>query len=547
MLKHKFINSTYNPIEFKAKTYIGSVLSQYILFAMINILLISVTLYIPIYLNTGIAQISSFQIDNLSSYFLPLGCLILGEYFLGLLNNDFNIRLSNRIAMQIEFDILKYIKQSEFIELKRYNDAYLTQRINNDAVSLGDFLIEKLPYFALNIISTCIIVPILFALNMLLGFIGIAVIIAFFFIYMVIKKAYYRLNKNMLEAQSNFFSMISNVLYNLLSIKINSWHKETDNLFSNTAYKFYETSIKFLRIDFLQTRTVSFLGRIAYALSLFVLAYLAINSSNPLSVGGSLVAVIMYIGILLPALEHISEFGSQYQKYRVSRDRINELYSIKSESFGVTELSNIDSIKCSNVSLMIDNKVIYNDISIDFQKDRIYLISGNNGSGKTTFLLTLAGIYKPSSGYILFNQIPFSDVDFIKLRKKHLSFVQQDAYFQKGTIRYNLSLAGVCEEEIDSSALPLMDFTKNIPNGLEFIINSKNTTLSGGEKQRIMLTRGLLKSADITLFDEPSNALDEESVRKFISEVNKKKKDHIIIIVSHDVRFEEIADEIIRF
>ena len=92
-----------------------------------------------------------------------------------------------------------------------------------------------------------------------------------------------------------------------------------------------------------------------------------------------------------------------------------------------------------------------------------------------------------------------------------------------------------------------MDFTKNIPNGLEFIINSKNTSLSGGEKQRIMLTRGLLKPADITLFDEPSNALDEESVRKFISEVDKMKKDHIIIIVSHDVRFEELADEIIRF
>mgnify|MGYP000891901597 CR=1 FL=1 len=546
-MKHKFINSSNNYTKFNAKTYLKSIWPQFLLFTIINLLSIFIALFIPYYLNKGITLISSFQLDNLSSYFIPLGILISAEYFLSLLNNDFNIKLSNYMAMQIEFDILKYIKKSEFIELGRYNDAYLTQRINNDAVCLGDFLIEKLPYFTFNIITTFIIIPILFSLNMLLGIIGILVVIVFCIIYLLIKRVYYILDKNMLDAQSDFFSMISGILYNLLSIKINAWNKESDNIFTKTAYKFYETSIRFLRVDYSQICTVSFLGRIAYALSLLVLAYSTVNSKSHLSVGGSIVAVIMYIGILLPALQHVSEFGSQYQNYRVSRDRINELYDIKPETFGKTELSCINSITCKKIGLVIGEKIIYKDISLEFQKGKVYLIVGENGTGKTTFLLTLAGIYKPSSGDMYYSQTHYTDIDFTKLRRNNLSFVQQDAYFQKGTIRYNLSLAGVGENEIATTIMPLMDFAENIPEKLDFIINPKNTSLSGGEKQRIVLTRGFLKSADIMIFDEPTNALDEESVGVFMNEIIKKKKSKIVIIVSHDIRLGEIADEVINF
>ena len=212
-MKHKFINSSNNYTKFNAKTYLKSIWPQFLLFTIINLLSIFIALFIPYYLNKGITLISSFQLDNLSSYFIPLGILISAEYFLSLLNNDFNIKLSNYMAMQIEFDILKYIKKSEFIELGRYNDAYLTQRINNDAVCLGDFLIEKLPYFTFNIITTFIIIPILFSLNMLLGIIGILVVIVFCIIYLLIKRVYYILDKNMLDAQSDFFSMISGICY----------------------------------------------------------------------------------------------------------------------------------------------------------------------------------------------------------------------------------------------------------------------------------------------------------------------------------------------
>jgi len=146
-----------------------------------------------------------------------------------------------------------------------------------------------------------------------------------------------------------------------------------------------------------------------------------------------------------------------------------------------------------------------------------------------------------------YSQTHYTDIDFTKLRRNNLSFVQQDAYFQKGTIRYNLSLAGVGENEIATTIMPLMDFAENIPEKLDFIINPKNTSLSGGEKQRIVLTRGFLKSADIMIFDEPTNALDEESVGVFMNEIIKKKKSKIVIIVSHDIRLGKIADEVINF
>ncbi|MBR4026969.1 MAG: ATP-binding cassette domain-containing protein, partial [Lachnospiraceae bacterium] len=66
------------------------------------------------------------------------------------------------------------------------------------------------------------------------------------------------------------------------------------------------------------------------------------------------------------------------------------------------------------------------------------------------------------------------------------------------------------------------------------IYNSMNTTMSGGEKQKICLIRMLLSEADIWFLDEPSSALDEKSTKRFFEEIELKKKNHIIIMISHE-------------
>lgn len=83
-------------------------------------------------------------------------------------------------------------------------------------------------------------------------------------------------------------------------------------------------------------------------------------------------------------------------------------------------------------------------------------------------------------------------------------------------------------------AFEMDEFLKKRPQGLDTIYNSMNTTMSGGEKQKIAVIRMLLSKANVWLMDEPTSALDENSTRYFYEEVERNRKNHIIVLISHE-------------
>ena len=78
-------------------------------------------------------------------------------------------------------------------------------------------------------------------------------------------------------------------------------------------------------------------------------------------------------------------------------------------------------------------------------------------------------------------------------------------------------------------------------------VSNRNTNLSGGEKQKIAVCRSMLKGADILILDEPTSAMDDISVKRIVEKLKSFKEDHIIIVISHDSRLKDIADDIIHF
>ena len=82
------------------------------------------------------------------------------------------------------------------------------------------------------------------------------------------------------------------------------------------------------------------------------------------------------------------------------------------------------------------------------------------------------------------------------------------------------------------------------PNGLGTILNEKGLSISGGEKQKIAIIRLLLKDPSVMLFDEPTSALDSSSRNSLIRILQKKKGDHIVIVVTHDEELLSACDEV---
>lgn len=176
--------------------------------------------------------------------------------------------------------------------------------------------------------------------------------------------------------------------------------------------------------------------------------------------------------------------------------------------------------------------------------EKVYLLNGFSGCGKTTLLRLLAGYLKPTNGSIEISGYGAPNKSFIR---NDLGFVfQQNNLLPLASVKRNLQIAASfhrgkeTEHEIEKM-LSLL--------GLEEFAKVKAHKLSGGQSQRATIARALIKKPKVLLFDEPTSGLDDlntELIKSVLANYSRKNK-CIIIISTHDVRLKTIADEIIDF
>lgn len=187
---------------------------------------------------------------------------------------------------------------------------------------------------------------------------------------------------------------------------------------------------------------------------------------------------------------------------------------------------------------LIVNKVL--DIKELELNASIISIEGQSGSGKSTLLRQLNNLDSPQSGTIYYQDEPLMKIDPMTLRKKVI-MVPQDPVVFDGTIRDNL-LLGLqlsCEDDVPDSSLNQMLKMFWLDDKE---LDTSASDLSGGEKQRMALSRVLLmKKAEVFLLDEPSSSLDDDTTNHILDEfINRaKEQKQQIIMVTHDKRVSE--------
>ncbi|WP_417326630.1 energy-coupling factor ABC transporter ATP-binding protein [Halarcobacter sp.] len=204
------------------------------------------------------------------------------------------------------------------------------------------------------------------------------------------------------------------------------------------------------------------------------------------------------------------------------------------------------SINVKNVSYEINEKVLFQDITLNVSHEEKIAIVGSNGSGKSSFLKIVAGLIKPKEGEVfLFHDRMEKLKDFKKYRSD-IGYLPQDVndFFLCPTViedvMFNLRAKGIKKDEAYSKAFEIL-------KELE-IVHLENRTiydLSGGEQKIVALASILITKPKILLLDEPTNALDEEAEKKIVNILNSIKKS--MIIVSHHKSFiESLAPTIYR-
>ena len=205
-------------------------------------------------------------------------------------------------------------------------------------------------------------------------------------------------------------------------------------------------------------------------------------------------------------------------------------------------------LELQNISYNVDDegkdKGILKNVSLKLDDDKFYVITGPNGGGKSSLAKIIAGIYKPSSGKIFYNGTDITDMSITDRAKLGIGFAfQQPVRFKGLTVKDLLELAA--GKEMKASAC---DYLSEV--GLcahDYINREINASLSGGELKRIEIAVTIARGTKLTIFDEPEAGIDLWSFSNLIKvfEDLKKKTMGSIIIISHQERIINIADELI--
>ena len=182
-----------------------------------------------------------------------------------------------------------------------------------------------------------------------------------------------------------------------------------------------------------------------------------------------------------------------------------------------------------------EEKKAIDNLSLTIKPNQLTVFVGKSGCGKSTLAALLMGFYRPQQGKILFNGQSIDQLERHDFYRK-VSLVSHSSYVFKGSLRENMLMANPQADEQQIyrvlEQVNLADFVRQ-NGGLDMLLQSRGSNLSGGQIQRLALARALLHDAQMYIFDEATSNIDIESEEIILKMIQQLKANKTIVLISH--------------
>jgi len=277
---------------------------------------------------------------------------------------------------------------------------------------------------------------------------------------------------------------------------------------------------------------------------LFAITYLNIPAAELAVIAILLIQLVNSIAKIQKGYQNAVILESAY--YSVQR-QINDSHAEREVDLG-TEIPEFETgCKLVDVSFSHPRTPVLRDISLNFPKGTITVLTGPSGSGKTTITDLLIGFRTPDSGQVLVDDRPLQEYDLHKWRGM-IGYVAQELVLFHDSVFSNIAMGDpeIGEAEVRSalSAAGALEFVESMTDGLHTPVGEKGTKISGGQRQRIALARALVTRPQLLILDEVTSALDPETEREIVGNILALRGESTVISITHRAAFLDIADQI---
>lgn len=495
--------------------------------------------------NTGI-NISTL-IVIIVFFIIQMLSIGISSYYLSMLGSTLVVNLRNKL-----WRTLLHLKYSYFT--KNLPGEIVSRLLSNTTAAVNLIALE-LPRIIISVLTLIGSLIILFYLDPFIGFLAMLIFPILLLIVIPCSRKLRKITYQHYEFLSNmsgyFFSILSNIKmiksFNMQEHEYKSGHKHINKIFIN---------------DKNRAITESFVNSIinsVTSLSIYLIIgfgfYRVITQNITM---GDLLASIFYLFTITAPISNIANFVVSYANFSGVVSSLIDTLNYEQELDRKSEIINNNikylnrkssEINFKSVSFSYNTQKVLKDVNINIPKSSFTAIVGESGSGKTTLFYLLERFHENFSGDILINNNSINEISSKRLREL-VSYVPQENDLVYGTILENI-LYGINKEVSINEVIEFCkrtnsyNFILELSDGFNTMIGGKENNLSTGQKQRLAITRALIKDSPILLLDESTSNLDSisESFIKKIIEDNVDNK--TIIVIAHKMSLIEKADQII--
>ena len=529
-------------VSSQKKFYLQAILASIFIniFALITSIYIMVV-YDRIIPNNAISSLISILAGVLFVIFMDFSMKMLRGYFLDMAGKQIDSSSSNDIFQKIiGYDLSKAPKFSgELVSVVREFETFREFFNSVTLTSLVDF-----PFII-------VFLTVIYGIGGNIAFVpGVIVPIVIIF-GLLIQPALKQISEDSQKDGQAKQTVLGEMINGLETVKTVSGGSVLKDRWMGAVNAQSKTSIK-SRIFTQLALNFAGIGQQLSQLGIIGFGVLAVSSGD-LSMGGLIACTILsgrtlaplgQIGGLMGRLNSAKAAYHSVTKFMLeaSREETAKEYFPRENITGSIEFSHV-TFSYSN-----DTQIILNDINVKINAGEKVAVIGKIGSGKTTILKLIMGLYQPNNGSVLIDGANIQQIRPEDIRRQ-FGVVMQNTYLFSGSIRENIAfgLDTVSPREIDEAAniAGVSDFTKKMNNGLDYQLSEGGKDLSGGQRQAIALARAIVRKPSIILLDEPTSAMDLTSERQIIQNLKSYFNKQTLIVVTHRMSLLQLVDRVI--
>jgi ATP-binding cassette subfamily C protein LapB len=293
------------------------------------------------------------------------------------------------------------------------------------------------------------------------------------------------------------------------------------------------------------------LTQLATVLMVFAGVYLI--GAGKLSMGG-LIASVMLASRVLGPMSQVVNLQASYFQTRTAVAGISQTMMLPLERPPARNFLNKDAItgdiEFRDVSFQYsqDGPTVLNKISFKIRAGEKVAVIGRIGSGKSTLQKLVMGLYQPTAGMVLIDGVDLRQLDPAFVRKS-MAHVSQDFTLFEGSIRHNITI-GELERDDERlarvvAATGVNELVRESSIGLDMPVGERGASLSGGQRQSVMLARALYRKAAVYLLDEPTSQLDSGSEDALRRQLPDWLGNATVLLTTHKGSMVDLADRLI--